>query len=192
MQERFCTQDGAMPDTGTEWGLSVWRVVLQRATWGYWWQQSQQEPAACPGSQEAAAYTIAKWSRELVLPIYVQYIVQPHPEYCVQFCALQYKKDVKALERFQRKATELVKRLEGMSCEEKLKAMGFSWRRGGWQMMSLVSEVCWGGCSSFLPGMQYQETWEWLNGTLGSVQTRDGNVLSREWVTFHAHLCLKG
>lgn len=178
MPERFCTQDGAVPDTGTEWGLSGWRVVLQSATWGYRWQQSQQEPAACPGSQEAA------------LPVYSA-LVQPHPEYCVQSGALQYKKDVKALERVWRKATELVKRLVGMSCEEKLKAIVLSWRRGGWQMMSLVSEAWWGGWSSFLPCMQYQEMWEWLNGALGSVQTGHRNVLSGECPSVFKRLMFK-
>ena len=61
--------------------------------------------------------------KEVVLTLY-RNLVRAHPEYCVQFWSSQLRKDIDAIERVQRRATQLIPGLARLGFEERLKETG--------------------------------------------------------------------
>ena len=50
--------------------------------------------------------------------------MRPHLEHCIQLCGLQHKKDMDLLKRVQRRDMKMIRELEYLPCEDRLRELG--------------------------------------------------------------------
>jgi len=108
-----------MLGTSISWERSGWRVALEKGTWRCWLAAgtSQQRSLAAERANHTLGCikpSLASRTEEVTVPLYSA-LVQSQLEYCVQFQAPPFRKDVKDLRCVQGRATKLVKGLGGMA-----------------------------------------------------------------------------
>ncbi|KFQ39598.1 hypothetical protein N332_10728, partial [Mesitornis unicolor] len=133
----------------------------------------------CAVAAQKVNRCVASRLRKVILPLYCS-PVRPHLEYCIQFWDPKYKKDIELLQWVQRRAPKLIRGLEHLHYEDRLREFG---------LFSLEKRMLQGdliAAFQFLKG-SYRKAEEGLFTRAGSDRTR-GNGFKLEEGRFRLYI----
>ena len=115
-----------VPEHKYSWAESGSRAALRRRLGGTSEWKAGHELTICTCSPEILGCmkrSVGNSSREVILPL-CSGLVRPHLESCIQLWSPQHRRDLDLLEQVQRRASKMIRAVEHLSCEERLRGLG--------------------------------------------------------------------